>query len=135
MTRANQNYDGQALQLIRLMKYWKRKNRINIISSYAFEILIINYVQGRQFYNFPSAVAHALRYLSTNLMGVIIDPKGYQGDLNVASFQDKYTASIIAQRDAETAVKALHAEANKDNKSAIIFWQQIFGNEFPGYGA
>ena len=134
VTRANQNYDGQLLKLIRLMKYWKRKNRISTISSYTFEVMIINYVQGKQFYQLSNSVSGALRYLSTNAMGIVQDPKGFQGDLNCADFTEKYRIAQIAQRDAYTAMLAVEAESNRDHRTAIGHWQEIFGDEFLGYG-
>ncbi len=135
VTNANQNYAGQLLKLIRVMKYWKKINRISALSSYAFEVLIINFAKSSMFRSFAQSVHEALRYISSYVLGVIPDPKGFQEDLNELTLMQRYDASYKAQCASELAGKAIQAEAMGNQQLAISYWQRVFGNQFPSYGA
>ena len=135
VTSANQNYSGQLLRLIRVMKYWKSLNRISNLSSYAFEVMIINFAKYSIFRTFAQSVHEALRYISSNVLGIIPDPKGFQGDLNELTVMQRYDVSYKAQCAAELAGLAIQSEAMGNQQLAIAYWQRVFGDKFPSYGA
>ena len=134
VTTANQIHNGQLLQLIRTMKYWKTI-WWGGVSSYMFEQMIIN---GASFINFnqpfANIVAAIINYLSSAILGTIADPKGMQGDLNQLDLETRRSLSNIAIQCCRDANTALFEESYYRNSSAIAYWRKVFGNQFPQYG-
>ena len=127
-------------EFIRLMKYWKKVTWGNKIGSYAFEQLMLSYIETHNIYvDWQSNVRDALLYMSQNIKYAIQDPKGIQGDLANLSYEDKTSLSSSAEADYQIACKAITIEnmariLQSNHKLAIDEWQKIFGNEFKTYG-
>jgi hypothetical protein len=137
VTDANQTKDGRTLQLIRILKYWNRRNSTYTIGSYLFENIVINFANSKtelsQWIDFD--IKDFLYYLSSAILNTVNDPKGYQGDLNTFTFSEKTAISKKADWAYEKAKEAVYAETNeKDQQKSINKWREIFGPDFPTYG-
>jgi hypothetical protein len=137
VTDANQTKDGRTLQLIRILKYWNRRNSTYTIGSYLFENIVINFANSktelRQWIDFD--IKDFFYYLSSEILNSVNDPKGYQGDLNTFTFLEKTAISKKADWAYEKAKEAVYAETNeKDQQKSINKCREIFGPDFPTYG-
>jgi hypothetical protein len=137
VTDANQTKDGRTLQLIRILKYWNRRNSTYTIGSYLFENIVINFANSKtelsQWIDFD--IRNFFYYLSSAILNSVNDPKGYQGDLNTFTFSEKTAISKKADWAYEKAKEAVYAETNeKDQQKSINKWREIFGPDFPTYG-
>lgn len=135
-TRTNQNHDGNILPIIRILKYWNRRSTMPTMSSYLLETMILNYYEGQstkagQFVDieFPNVVA----YIYNNIMGTVDDPKGIQGNINSLTYDERIKINNKTAIDYHVAKAAREFEQNKDMKSSIAKWGEVFGSEFPKY--
>lgn len=135
-TRINQKHDGNVLQVIRVLKYWNRRATMPTMSSYLLETMILNYYDGqsskaRQFVDieFPNVIA----YIYHNIMGDVNDPKNIQGNINNLTYDERTKIRNRAAIDYNTANEARQFEQNKDMKSSIGKWGEVFGSAFPKY--
>lgn len=138
VTTENQNKSGNLLPLIRLMKYWKKKHWPNDISSYLFENLIINWSRSRSVIpsSYQEAVKSILEYLSLYIRIDFQDPKGFQGNINTLNTNGRALASQTAYSQLQKVKEAIDFEKNRiTDEKAINEWRDIFGNDFPKYGA
>ena len=136
VTLTNQAYNGQLLQLIRTMKYWKRKKADSCMSSYVFELLLIKFASQSIFRSYSESVCDALNYIRSNVYTLVLpDPKGFDDNLNTCWLTEQgQRLSEKAQNDAVLATYAINAERRGFYKEAIDYWRQIFGDAFPLYG-
>ena len=133
----NQKHNGKVLQLIRTLKYWNNRASMPTIPSYLFENIILN---------FSDLTDNLLEYIHFNLTIFwyylkraiyyeVQDPKGFQGNLNILSHDDRTKISLKADDAYNKALEAINFEVQeKDQKKAINKWREIFSNEFPTYG-
>lgn len=133
----NQFYDGKALPLIRLMKYWKQQAWGEAISSYMFEQMVLNCIsEGKaQGDSWQIRVKSVLSYLRGAIRQPVADPKEIQGDLNTLDTATRIDLSNTAQRSSSMAVLAIASETVGKTEAAIEKWKSVFGNEFPDYRA
>ena len=127
---------GMVRQIVRTMKYWK--NRAwdkEKLSSYAFEQIVLAAIENMEIYDIQRNVYVVLSQLSSAIKRCIPDPKGYQGDLNCLTREERQTYSEIAEKYSAIANDAYIAETFYGNhQKAIDSWRTIFGNDFPQYG-
>lgn len=135
-TRINQYHDGSILQVIRILKYWNRKAAMPTMSSYLLETMVLNYYKGKiskagQFVDieFPNVIA----YIYHNILGDVGDPKGIQGNINNLTYDERTKVKNKTAIDYSVSIAARKFEQNKDMKSSISKWGEVFGNEFPKY--
>lgn len=122
-------------QLIRTMKYWKNRVWGKQLSSYAFEQLVLGIVENMELYSIQRNVWVILSQLSSEIKSTIPDPKGYQGDLNTLTVDERRTFAKTAERHASWANEAYAAEFLYGNhRDAIGKWRMVFGNNFPQFG-
>lgn len=123
------------LQTIRTLKYWNRRAKVVTISSYLFENMILNYFISRdtgaefvdvELVNFWDA-------LQTRIYYPVNDPKGFQGDLNTLSSDDRISIAAKAKNAATIGLEAIKFDNNGEQQKAINKWREIFGPEFPSY--
>ncbi|MPQ49276.1 nucleotidyltransferase [Marinifilum sp. N1E240] len=136
VTTANQNKDGRLLQLIRILKYWNRRNSSYTIGSYLFENIVINFANAKS--ELSKWIDYDIRsfflYLKSAIWNSVNDPKGFQGDLNGFSFSEKQSISQKADWAYQKADEAIKAEVDdKDVEKSINKWREIFGDDFPKY--
>lgn len=136
-TSANKNWDGKLLPIIRLVKYWKEMYWGNKISSYLFENLIIDWANNYKYLRpttYPEITKSILEYLQRNIMYDYIDYKGFQGNINDASFVDRCNLRCIVSNCLSGVYEAIQYERNYNYERAINKWVDIFKDKFPGYG-
>ena len=135
VTKVNQNNNGQALQLIRTLKFWNRHNSSITISSYLFEQIVINFINNRAFNNqtIDIDISNFFLYLSQFIFRPVVDPKGMQGDLNTLSSKERLSISDKANwanRKSQIATSSLQIS----EEGSVNTWREIFGSKFPSYG-
>lgn len=135
-SETNQKLGGKALQLIRTLKYWKLYAGLSCMSSYLFENLILNFCNINS--DLSDYIDYNLRYfwkyLSENIYYQVNDPKGFQGNINNLTYEEKQTITKVASDAYTKSSNAYKAEIeDKDHEKAIKIWQEIFGDKFPKY--
>ena len=136
----NQKHKGEILDLIRIMKYWNNRPIAPRINSYLLECMILDYYNNRSeqyAYWIDMELRDLFQSLSTQILEEVYDPKGIQGDLNTFPPEDRKKISMALYDAYQKASKAVDFNEpylpllNKDPKSAISKWREIFGDEFP----
>lgn len=132
----NQKNNGNILNLIRIIKYWNNRATMHTMSSYLLENIILNYYQYRTDCSsfVDLSLADIFHHISLAVYQVVPDPKGFQGDLNNLTYEQRVSISTRAHQDYLKALEARRLEQNKDEQSSINKWREIFGLEFPAYG-
>lgn len=132
----NQKHNGKILQIIRTLKYWNNHAQMPTIPSYLFETIILNYFDSKDKiadyidYNLINFWYHFQNEIFNN----IDDPKGYQGNINTLSLDDKTKISNKTNDTHSKAYEAYELEIkHKDQEKAINKWRTIFGDYFPKY--
>lgn len=121
--------------VIRIMKYWTRRPTMPTMKSYFLESLLLNYyasgVTSTQYIDIeiPKLFAH----IYNSVMYGLNDPKGYQGDINHLSYQERLSVQERAGIDYRKAIEAREFETAGKIKESIQKWGEIFGNDFPPY--
>ena len=136
VSEINQAYEGNALPLIRLMKYWNKRAWGDIVPSYMFEQMVLNCISEGQVIgdSWSKRATSVLGYLKNAIMNPVLDPKGIQGDLNTLDYLTRIDLANTARHNHSTAVLARADEALGKSQEAIEKWRSIFGYRFPGYG-
>lgn len=136
-TSINQKHKGKLLDLIRLVKYWNNRKVTIKINSYLLECMIINRYENMETpdnWCIGLQFKDTLAYLSSKILTSVYDPKGIQGNLNTLSWNDRFKISDALSTAYHKAEEAAKLEIdNKDQKSAIVKWREILGNDFPEY--
>jgi hypothetical protein len=132
----NQSNSGNVLNVIRIVKYWNNRATMHTMGSYLLENIILNYYQYRTSCSsfVDIELPNLFHHISSAIYNYVTDPKGFQGNLNTLTFEQKQTISTRAGQDYQKALDARQYETNKDDKSSINKWREIFGNDFPTYG-
>lgn len=132
----NSKCDGNALSLVRLTKYWNRRQTMATMPSYLLEAMVLNYCESNAISNYIDiAFRNFLDYLFTHVDKPVYDPKGIQGNINTLNIQQQRSISQRAYADYLKAKSAIEAEVSEQNQAkAIGKWREIFGGEFPNYG-
>ncbi|NOT69309.1 MAG: nucleotidyltransferase [Methylophilaceae bacterium] len=133
----NQMHSGKILQIIRTLKYWQKRKTMPTMSSYLFEVIILDYFSKKQ--EVSNFIDLELRdfwgHLNIAIYSSFQDPKGFSGELNNLSFDEKSKISTKASEDSIKASEAIRLETQvKDQEKAIKKWAEIFGGDFPSYG-
>ncbi|HEY3374641.1 MAG TPA: hypothetical protein VGK02_06225 [Candidatus Aquicultor sp.] len=137
VTEINQQHSGAILQIIRTLKYWNRRPIMPTIPSYLFENIILNYYATRSSISdwIDANLIEFWAHLSTAIFGSVLDPKGFQGELNDLSVEDKLKISAKATEANQKGFEAYQFETrDSDQEKAINKWREVFGDEFPEYG-
>ncbi|WP_198018148.1 hypothetical protein [Hippea jasoniae] len=133
VTNINQKQNGKALEFIRLLKHWKRKN-LNSISSYLFENIVLNFLEEKNLTDDNLLdLCMFFDYLQSAIYNPVYDPKGIQGNINNLDFKTKYKVSEKAKTDKLKIYEADRFEKEQKHKKAISNLKEVFGTEFPDY--
>lgn len=138
VTSANQRNNGHLLSLIRLVKYWNNRATMPSMSSYLLENMIINCFESSGVLTRYMDIhfSDALWYVRDNIFSYVADPKGFYGNLNDLSDEDKVKIYVRAEIDALKADEARRLEAHSPSgthKECIKKWAEVFGPAFPSY--
>lgn len=136
ISQVNKTYGGKVYQLVRTLKYWNSNFTSPKMSSYLFEVLILNFVKSlgsQNDYN-DINIRDFFYYLSELIIYDVQDPKGIQGNINDLTFEQRQRISNKARECYDLSTLAVDYEINKeDQKKAIELWARIFGLNFPKY--
>lgn len=120
--------------LIRKAKYWNSRAMMKTIPSYLLENIVLNFCDsGTQLFEYVDVnLINFWNYLTTAIYGQVPDPKGFQGDLNTLTIEDRQKISEKARNAAALGYEAYIAETQEFNHAkAISKWRAIFGDNFP----
>ncbi len=135
-TTINKKHEGKVLQVIRTLKYWNRRASMPTIPSYLFENLVLNYFDSiDKSHSFVDEnIISFWNYLTYSIFNSVADPKGFQGEINNLSYEDKVKISDKATDTYKKGLTANNFEVkDKDHEKAINKWREIFGDDFPKY--
>lgn len=132
-TNALQNVS--VLDMIRLFKYWTGRATMPTIKSYFLENLILNYYNSgvTSFTYVDYEIPNVLAYIYNNIHNALNDPKGFQGDINHLTWDEREKIKNKAAKDYHIAKAAIGFETNKNMRESINKWREIFGESFPQY--
>lgn len=135
VTTVNTNNNGKVLDAIRIMKYWNKRPTMPSMPSYLIENIVLDFYESNTTLSFIDLdVKSLLIYIQNNIQSPVQDPKEIQGDINNLSSEDRTKILLRASLDYSKAVEAVKFEVtDKDQKSAINKWKEIFGPDFPDY--
>lgn len=137
VTNINQKFNGKLLDLIRLAKYWNNRRVTIRIDSYLLECMILQKYENKAIpenWWIDLEFKDLLLYLSSTILFDVYDPKGIQGNLNSFCLTDRKKISSALINAYNKASEASNLEIqNKDQKSAIMKWREVLGNDFPEY--
>ena len=121
--------------IIRIMKYWTSRPTMPTMKSYFLECLILNYyTNGRTSSQYvDEEVPSLLAYVYHNVLSGLNDPKGFQGDINHLTSQERASVQEKARTDYHKAKEAGELEIAGRMKQSIQKWGEIFGEKFPSY--
>lgn len=136
VTTVNQNHDGNVLNIIRIMKYWNKRPTMPSMESYLIENMILDYYESKSekassYVDFE--IPNVLAYINTHIHSSVNDPKGIQGDINELTFEERNKIQSRSYTDYYKAVDATKFENEKNYKSAIKKWEEVFGDDFPKF--
>jgi hypothetical protein len=131
----NSGQEVSVLDVIRIMKYWTKRPTMPTMKSYFLENLILNYysssVTSSKYIDIeiPKILAH----IYNNVHNSLNDPKGFQGDINHLTYDERNSIQAKAGKDYHLANEARTFETDGKMKESIEKWGTIFGSEFPIY--
>lgn len=135
-TTINGKQQVSVLDMIRLMKYWTKRRAAATMGSYFLECMILQY--------YDSLTVNSSTYIDVELPNLFAyvyhqihkslnDPKGFQGDLNNLSWDERNSIQERAKLDCNRSLQAREFETNGKQKESIEKWGEIFGSKFPTY--
>tara|TARA_R100000935_G_scaffold29362_1_gene49650 strand:+ start:2031 stop:3035 length:1005 start_codon:yes stop_codon:yes gene_type:complete len=135
-TNINGKQQISVLDIIRIMKYWTNRRTAATMGSYFLECLILQH--------YDSPTVNSSKYIDVELPNLFAyiyhqihqslqDPKGFQGNLNKLTWNERNSIQERAKLDYNRSVKAREFETNGKQKESIEKWGEIFGSEFPIY--
>lgn len=133
VNRINTKHVGKILQIIRTLKFWNRRGMMTTIPPYLFENIILNYFDNKE--SVTEWIDFSLRdfwgYLIDGIHYSVSDPKGFQGELNTLTWEERNSISSKAKDAHAKASEAIRLETvDKNQQSAIRKWSEVFGDDF-----
>lgn len=134
-TAINSNQNVFVLDMVRLMKYWTKRPTMPTMKSYFLENLILQYYSGSvtSVQWVDRELPKLFGYIYYNVQKSLNDPKGFQGDINHLTYEERLKIQEKAKVDYNKAMKAIGFEGAGNMTDAIKLWGEIFGDEFPKY--
>lgn len=134
-TSINQRHDGNVLNVVRTIKYWNTRRKVSV-PSYLLENLVLNYyanstAKASVFVDIE--IPYVLTYIANVIYSPVQDPKGIQGDINQLTYEQKKQISDMALAHAKAANTAREHEKSERHHMSILYWKDVFGDEFPDY--
>ncbi|WEK18674.1 MAG: hypothetical protein P0Y49_17955 [Candidatus Pedobacter colombiensis] len=135
LTTTNGSQLVSVIDIIRIFKYWTGRATMPTIKSYYLENLILNYYRSgatSEVY-VENEIPKVLAYIYHNIHNSLNDPKGYQGDINHLTFDEREKIKNKAASDYHIAIAARELEKDNKMEASINKWREIFGDYFPKY--
>jgi hypothetical protein len=123
------------VDVIRLMKYWTKRPTMPTMKSYFLETMILNYYGPglTSSASFDVEILNVLSYIYQKVQQDLNDPKGFQGNINHLTVEERTSIQEKTKTDYLIASAAKDFRVAGKMKEAIEKWRQIFGDEFPTY--
>ena len=137
-TDINSKQQVSVLDMIRIMKYWTKRRTAVTMGSYFLECMILNYYNSagvNSSKNIAVELQNLFAYVYHQIHNTLYDPKGFQGDLNSLTWDERNSIQERAKLDYNRSKEAHDLETNGKHKESIEKWGDIFGLEFPTYSA
>lgn len=138
VSELNQKFNGNLLNLIRLIKYWNKVNSAKTIDSYMIEAMVLDRYDilpvSQNTWCIDYEFKETMRYLYNNIVKPVYDPKGIQGDLNKLKYSEMVSVQRVMWNTYLIAEDAVYFK-NYENSHELSIkkWKEIFGDEFPDY--
>ena len=132
----NQKHNGNFLNLVRLVKYFNRRNSASAIGSYLLETMLINIYENKNIFlpwSIKEQFMEVLYALSEDIYYNVYDRKSMQGNLNNYSCNEREKISANFYQAYLKAFDAINFEKTGEQEKAIIKWCEILGPAFPEY--
>jgi len=136
--RVNSQHSGNMLNVLRCVKYWQKRPTMVTMPSYLLECMIVDYFESvtHQVSHYVDLeLAAAFRAVGRAVIGRVPDPKEIEYDINTLGWQDRVAIQARALSDANKADEARALEDSNNQRGSINKWREIFGDEFPQFGA
>jgi hypothetical protein len=137
-TSINGKQQISVLDMIRIMKYWTKRRTAATMGSYFLECLILQYYDSLTVNSstyIDVELPNLFAYVYHNIHKSLNDPKGFQGDLNKLTWNERNSIQERAKLDYNRSLQAREFETNGKQKESIEKRGEIFGSEFPTYSA
>jgi len=123
------------LDVIRLFKYWTKRPTMPSMKSYYLENLILNYYNSGKISStyIDFEFRDLLNHIASQVHYDLNDPKGFQGNINHLTYDERSKISAKAQEDYQKAVDARSFESAGKTSDCFRKWSEIFGPDFPTY--
>ncbi|MDF2192611.1 hypothetical protein [Paraflavitalea sp. CAU 1676] len=135
-TTINGKQQVSVLDMIRIMKYWTKRRTAATMGSYFLECMILNYYDsfGTTSSSYIDVeLPNVFAYVYQQIHNALNDPKGFQGDLNCLTLDERNSIQERARLDYNRAKEARQLETDGKQKESIEKWGEIFGSNFPSY--
>jgi len=132
----NKKHQGKINQIVRTLKLWNIKASMPTIPSYLYENIILNYFNTKDEISswIDVNLINFWLHLKSGIYNDVLDPKGFQGNLNIMSQEEKNKISAKANETYDKAYEAYRIEIDEKNQEkSINKWRTIFGDDFPKY--
>ena len=139
-SKANQEYNGKLIPLIKMMKAWNRTNG-GLLTSFHLECLLLQILKGESITDFPSTVQYAFgkarRFFRYPILFTVRDPAISNSDVGAYLNTQKKREAVLSRLDtAYTRAKKAQELASQGHlQEAFANWRHIFGDYyFPAFG-
>jgi hypothetical protein len=123
------------LNVIRLVKYWNKRPTMPSMGSYLLENMILSHYENHECTSWPDLnFSQVIDQLRNRILGTVLDPKGFQGDLNDVDLFDRLAIYNRCNSDFQKCLEASQLETKGEMRAAINKWAEVFGPLFPSYG-
>jgi hypothetical protein len=132
----NSKQQISVLDMVRIMKYWTKRRTAATMGSYFLECMILNYYNsagGNSSKYIDVELPNLFAYVYHQIHNSLYDPKGFQGDLNILTWDERNSIQERAKLDYNRSKEACDFETNSKQKESIEKWKEIFGPDFPIY--
>jgi hypothetical protein len=132
VTEVNQQLNGRAKPVIRLLKLWNGTCAVGLRSIY-LELRIAKRLRAAAGVTYSVEVAETLAAMHASGLRAMRDPVGVTGLIEACSEARKVEALSKIQTALIRAGKALAAEDAGNPRLAFSWWNKVFNGNFPAY--
>lgn len=135
VTEVNQAHNGNVLNVIRLMKFWNKRQTMPSMGSYLLENMILDFYSINRYTKasiyMDLEIPNLLKYIHNNIFNSVNDPKFIQGNINSLDLTERTKIFNRAYTDYYKSLDAIKLENEGNHRLAINKWREIFGTDFP----
>jgi predicted nucleotidyltransferase len=121
------NYSQQLIPFIKMVKYWATQ-KAKYLNSYLTELFVLSSLD--HIWGYRQACTAFFSNAKETVRGPLPDP-ATGNDVNDLKLLQKVVLSNRLRESAEAAKKAVNLENEGKVLFSMLYWQKIFGKEFP----